>query len=109
MGIWDDLRRGVQSVADAVSSEAGKVSLQTQIGEAERAIWALYSQMGYRALELLRGGEIADGKLSELDAQLVPLQEKLDGLRSRLQAAGPDQPAPSASPAGPSPSDPPTG
>jgi hypothetical protein len=99
MSLWDDLQRGVRSVADAVSKEAGKVSLSTQVSEVERQIWQIYSQMGYRALELLRAGALADEKLSEFSAQIDPLQAKLEALKAQMQAAeGP--------PAGESPTEP---
>jgi hypothetical protein len=101
MSLWDDLQRGVRSVADAVSKEAGKVSLSTQVSEVERQIWHIYSQMGYRALELLRAGGLADEKLSELAAQVDPLQAKLEALKTQMQAAEPPpagEPPPASQP-----------
>ncbi len=85
MSLLDDLSRGVQSVGDAVSKEAGKVSVQSQIGTEERAIWQIYSHIGYRALEVLSAGAIQDEKLSELAATITPHQEKLNELQRQLQ------------------------
>lgn len=85
VSLLDDLSRGVQSVGDAVSKEASKVSVQAQIGAEERAIWQIYSQMGYRALELLSAGTLQDEKLSELAATITPHQEKLNELRQQLE------------------------
>jgi hypothetical protein len=106
VSIWDDLQKGVRSVADAVSKEAGKVSLQTQISEVERQVWALYSQMGYRALELLRAGTIADEKLGELDTQVQALQAKLADLQARVAAGEQPTPPQAAADQTPPPADP---
>ncbi len=45
-------------------------TLRGQLRESEQAIWQIYSQMGYRALELLNQGAVTDAKLSDLSRQL---------------------------------------
>ncbi len=85
MSIWDDLQKGVRSVADAVSKEASKVSLGTQVSEVERQIWQIYAQMGYRALELVRAGSLTDPTLVQQAAQIDPLQAQLEALKAQMK------------------------
>ena len=87
MSLLDDLARGVKSVADSASSEMSLYTLRGQLRESEQAIWQIYSQMGYRALELLNAGAISDAKLSELSLQLGPHVGRIEQLKREIEAA----------------------
>lgn len=98
MSLLDDLARGVKSVAESASTEVTRYTLRNQLREEEQAIWQIYAQMGYRALELLNAGAIEDGKLRELSLQMAPHLGQIEQLRAQLaeeesKAGGSTQPA----------------
>jgi hypothetical protein len=86
MSLLDDLARGVKSVADSASSEMSLYTLRGQLRESEQAIWQIYSQMGYRALELLNQGAVTDAKLSDLSRQLGPHLGRIEQLKREIEA-----------------------
>lgn len=125
MSLLDDLARGVKSVADSASTEVSLYTLRNQIRESEQAVWQIYSQMGYRALELLNAGAISDAKLSELSLQIGPHAGRIEQLKREIEHAEkktagqapseataadsppPSTPSPTPKPS-PTPSDPPS-
>jgi hypothetical protein len=86
MSLLDDLARGVKNVASSASTEASRYTLKNQLKEAEQAIWSIYSQMGYRALEMLNDGQIDDPKLRELADQLPPHLDRIGALKAEIEA-----------------------
>ncbi|MBD3173663.1 MAG: hypothetical protein GF320_00670 [Armatimonadia bacterium] len=86
MSLLDDLTRGVKNVASSASTEASRYTLKNQLKEAEQAIWSIYSQMGYRALEMLNEGQVDDPKLRELADQLPPHLDRIGALKAEIEA-----------------------
>ncbi len=94
MTIWDDLRKGAQSVVDEGQRLTKLARLKARVKELENELGDRIYDLGTRALDLHRRNELHHFELDEIFTEIKGIQREireqqrvLDGLAARPAAA----------------------
>jgi len=84
MAIWDDIRRGAQTVVDESQKLAKAARLKGQVRQLEATLGDRIYDLGTRALELHRRNELHHCELDTVFAEIQALQRELREVESGL-------------------------
>lgn len=110
MSLFDKARAALGQAAAAVSRETEALSLQAQLGNLDEENDRLLIEVGKRARELKRQGQLKDPqtdsllrRVEQLDEEMMELRRKVAELQTRPAEATAPPPPPPPPTAGPAP------
>lgn len=86
MDLWDELKRGAQSIVDEGSKLGRMTRLKAQVRGLEAELGDKIYDLGTRALELHRRNELHHYELDELFAEIQTMQRELREREAEIEA-----------------------
>ncbi|MBI5831204.1 MAG: zinc-ribbon domain-containing protein [Armatimonadetes bacterium] len=97
MDLWDELKRGAQSIVDEGSKFGKMAKLRSQVRGLEAELGDKIYDLGTRSLELHRRNELHHFELDELFAEIQAMQRELREREAEIEAMAGREPNAAAS------------